>query len=141
MSRRADRRHVFCLIFQLEFFDEIDTKALFESYTEHHVGEAVDSKFIFDEFSGVYENLGTIDETIGENLKAWTTDRLNKADLALLRLAVYEMFYNEQIPSSVAINEAVELSKAYCEDESPGFINAILGAVSKSKARVDKNPC
>ena len=131
MSRRAARRHIFSLIFQLEFLKNSDKDALFESYVENHGEKLPDSKFIYEEFSGVYQNLEKIDEIIGETLKAWTTDRLNKADLAILRLAVYEMMYNDEIPASVAINEAVELSKVYCEDDSPGFINAILGAVHK----------
>jgi len=145
MSRRSDRRHVFCLTFQLEFLKEADVTVLFESYIEHHVGETIDSKFVFEEFQGVFKNLENIDGVLDETLKAWTTNRLNKADLALLRLAVYEMMYNEQIPPSVAINEAVELAKVYCEDDSPGFINAILGAVDKMKnekqTESETSPC
>jgi len=119
------------LIFQLEFLKDTDKDVIFESYVENHGEKLADSKFIYEEFSGVYQNIEKIDEIISETLKAWTTDRLNKADLAILRLAVYEIIYNDEIPSSVAINEAVELAKTYCEDDSPGFINAILGAVLK----------
>jgi len=136
MSRRTDRRHIFCLIFQLEFLQGagIDFKTIFDSYMENHVGESVDAEFILKEFTGVYQNLEKIDKTISETLKAWTTDRINKADFAILRLAVYEMMYNDDIPGSVAINEAVELAKIYCDDSSPGSINAILGAILKSGA-------
>lgn len=119
------------MIFQLEFLKDTDKDVIFESYVENHGEKLADSKFIYEEFSGVYQNIEKIDEIISETLKAWTTDRLNKADLAILRLAVYEIIYNDEIPSSVAINEAVELAKTYCEDDSPGFINAILGAVLK----------
>jgi len=137
MSRRIDRRHIFCLTFQLGFSnDMLDIKAFFESYMENHVGESADSEFIFKEFSGIYQNLGKIDETISNTLKAWTIDRLNKTDFAILRLGVYEMMYSEEIPASVAINEAVELAKEYCEDTSPGSINAILGTILREK---DKN--
>jgi len=99
---------------------------------ESHVGEKADPKFILEEFSGVYQNLALIDETISKTLKAWTVDRLNKTDFAILRLAVYEMMYSNEIPASVAINEAVELAKIYCEDTSAGSINAILGAIARS---------
>ena len=136
MSRRTDRRHVFCLIFQLEFLQDADIKAVFDRYMENHVDDRPDSEFILKEFAGVYQNLEKIDEIIRETLKAWTTDRLNKSDFAILRLAVYEMMYNDEIPDSVAINEAVELAKLYCEDTSPGSINAILGAIQKSKGKV-----
>lgn len=144
MSRRTDRQHAFCLIFLLEFAEETDMDILFKKYTEHHVdeGEAIDSAFVFEEFSGVCKNLEKIDEIISETLKAWTTDRLNKVDLALLRLAVYEICFNDKIPASVSINEAVELAKLYGEDEAPGFINAILGAALKMiNEGGDLNPC
>ena len=137
MSRRVDRRHIFCLTFQLGFMgdDALDTHTFFDSYMENHVGETADSKFIFKEFSGIYQNLEKIDETISKTLKAWTVDRLNKADFAILRLAVYEMMYSDEIPASVAINEAVELAKEYCEDTSPGSINAILGSILRGKSK------
>ena len=132
MSRRTDRRHVFCLIFQLEFLQGANINVVFDSYMEHHASEPVDSEFILKEFTGVYQNLEKIDAIISETLKAWTTDRLNKSDFAILRLAVYEIMYNDEIPNSVAINEAVELAKIYCDDSSPGSVNAILGAILKS---------
>jgi len=115
--------------------DALDTHTFFDSYMENHVGETADSKFIFKEFSGIYQNLEKIDETISKTLKAWTVDRLNKADFAILRLAVYEMMYSDEIPASVAINEAVELAKEYCEDTSPGSINAILGSILRGKSK------
>jgi len=140
MSRRAARRHIFSLIFQLEFLKNSDKDALFESYVENHGEKLPDSKFIYEEFSGVYQNLEKIDEIIGETLKAWTTDRLNKADLAILRLAVYEMMYNDEIPASVAINEAVELAKAFSSEDSSKFVNGVLGKiVRKLKGSEDAN--
>ena len=145
MSRRVDRRHVFCLTFQLGFFGEagetvpfkeFSINPLFDSYMEAHAEASADSEFIFKEFSGVYQNLGEIDGILSKALKAWTLDRLNKADLAILRIGVYEMLYADEIPASVAINEAVELAKVYCEDTSPGSVNAILGQVLKGMKQV-----
>ena len=133
MGRRTDRRHIFSLIFQMGFSGRPEAigKAI-DDYMENHVGESVDKDFIYVEFSGACQNIEHIDKIISENLKSWTTDRLNKTDLAILRLAVYEMIYNDEIPASIAINEAVELAKIYSEDESPGFVNAILGGIAKS---------
>jgi len=135
MSRRVDRRHIFCLTFQLEFLKDGNIDKLFDNYKESHVEELADFQFIRKGFSGVYQNLEKIDEIIGQTLKAWTPDRLNKTDLAILRLAVYEMIYSDEVPASVAINEAVELAKAYCDDASPGSINAILGTILKQSKK------
>ena len=133
MGRRTDRRHIFSLIFQMGFSGRPEDIGKFiDEYVENHVGESIDKDFIYTEFSGTCQNVEAIDKTIAENLKSWTPDRLNKTDLAILRLAVYEMIYNDEIPASIAINEAVELAKLYSEDESPGFINAILGGIAKS---------
>ena len=133
MGRRTDRRHIFSLIFQMGFSGRPEDIAKFiDEYIENHVGESVDKDFIYTEFSGACQNIDNIDKIIAENLKSWTPERLNKTDLAILRLAVYEMVYNDEIPPSIAINEAVELAKLFSEDESPGFINAILGGIAKS---------
>ena len=67
-----------------------------------------------------------IDEKINEVAKGWKTQRMGKADLSILRLAVYEMKYDEEIPVNVAINEAVELAKKFGSDDSPAFVNGIL---------------
>ena len=137
MSRRVDRRHVFCLTFQLGFLTDAKTDAIFDSYVENHMDEPDDSQaekaFILKAFSGVYENLEKIDATISRALKSWTFDRLNKADIALLRLGIYEMMYDNEIPASVAINEAVELAKIYCDDNAPASINAILGQILRGE--------
>ena len=67
-----------------------------------------------------------IDEKINAVAKGWKTQRMGKADLSILRLAVYEMQYDEEIPVNVAINEAVELAKKFGSDDSPAFVNGIL---------------
>ena len=140
MGRRTDRRHIFSLIFQMGFSGRPEDIGKFiDEYIDNHVGEKVDKAFIYTEFSGACQNIESIDKIIAENLKSWTPDRLNKTDLAILRLAVYEMVYNDEIPASIAINEAVELAKLYSEDESPGFINAILGGIAKSLDGASRN--
>jgi len=113
----------------LGFLNDVEADTIFESYMENHVGEKADCEFIRKQFLGVHQNLDEIDGTISKTLKAWTIDRLNKTDIAILRLAVYEMNFSDEIPASVAINEAVELAKSYCEETSSGSINAILGAI------------
>ncbi len=75
-----------------------------------------------------------IDALLNETAKGWTTNRMGRADLAILRLAVYEMRYDDSIPVGVAINEAVELAKKYGEDESAAFINGILAKLVPEEA-------
>ena len=76
--------------------------------------------------------IGELDEKIKPYLKGWTMDRIGKTDLAILRLAVYEIFYRDDIPYKVSINEAVELAKSFCDDASPSFINGVLAGVVNS---------
>ena len=71
-----------------------------------------------------------IDEMLNEHVTGWKTSRMNKVDLSILRLAVYEMKYDEDVPVGVAINEAVELAKKYSGDEGPAFINGVLARLS-----------
>ena len=78
------------------------------------------------------EKLPQIDELLNEASDGWKVSRMGKADLTILRLAVYEMQYDEDVPVGVAVNEAVELSKKFGGDESPAFINGILGKIGKT---------
>ena len=76
------------------------------------------------------EKISEIDALIDEKSKDWKTKRMNKADLAILRLAVYEITNDANIPTGVAINEAVELAKIYCSEEAPRFINGVLAKLA-----------
>lgn len=134
MSRRSSRKHTFALVFQLSFYDEIDIEETINNYFEQMKIKKIsdeDREFIYTEFSGTYQNLVEIDELISENLKGWTIDRLNKVDVAILRLALYEMLFANDIPKSVSVNEAIEICKIYSSDDTPGFINGVLGIISK----------
>lgn len=131
MSRREARNKAFYLLFQLDFAqeDERDTvKRIF--WEENEIPSEEDRNFITKEVGGVLENLAEIDTEIDKYAKGWSTNRMSKVDLAILRLAVYEIKYSEETPNSVAVNEAVELAKKYSSDEAPGFINGILGKIA-----------
>ena len=91
-----------------------------------------DKAYIEEVCAGVAQNVAQLDERIQANLKGWKMERIGKTDLAILRLAIYEMLYREDIPYKVSINEAVELAKVYCESSSPSFINGVLGAIVSS---------
>ena len=74
-----------------------------------------------------------IDRIINENAKGWKTARMNKVDLTILRLAVYEMKWDEEIPTGVAINEAVELAKKFSGNDGPSFVNGVLGKIAQQE--------
>ena len=81
-------------------------------------------------FEKIREHLEEIDQLLNETSKGWKTSRMNKVDLNVLRLAVYELKYDEEVPTGVAINEAVELAKKFGGDESPAFVNGILARLA-----------
>ncbi len=132
MSRKVAREHVFRILYEIPFHNE-DVALLTGQYLQDFADEAVEEKdldFIKEETQGVQAHLEEIDETIGSALKGWKVNRLSKVDLSILRLAVYEILYVEELPISVSINEAVELAKKYSQDAAPAFINGILGAIA-----------
>jgi N utilization substance protein B len=127
-SRSASREQGFFLIFERVF-----NKDLLEDIID---SAELSRDLVFDEYAktlarGVENNEEKIDSLIESHLKkGWTINRISKPSLAILRLALYEMLYEESVPASVAINEAVELAKEYTIDESK-FVNGILGAIAR----------
>lgn len=129
ISRFKAREQGFILVFEKIFHPEPIEEII--SNAEESRDMSVDS-YALELVNGVYDNLDDIDGVIGSHLKkGWTIKRISKTSLAILRLAVFEMKYVDEVPESVAINEAVELAKKYTVDESK-FINGVLGAVAKS---------
>ena len=88
-------------------------------------------EYIKDKTLAIIDKLSEIDEIINENSDGWPTNRLGKAELTIMRLAVYEIRFDEEIPDGVAINEAVELSKKYGSDNSSSFVNGVLAKIIK----------
>lgn len=132
MSRRSARKNAFFLLFQMDFNEDSEyeqVKHIFFEEKEEPI-EDDDKEFILTEVEGARAHLQEIDLVIGECAKGWDTGRMSKVDLAILRLAVYELRYNQETPVGVAINEAVELAKKFSSDEAPAFINGILGKIS-----------
>jgi N utilization substance protein B len=85
-----------------------------------------DAKYISEKSNKIIEKIEEIDGMINKQTKGWTTSRMGKVDLAILRLAVYEIVFDEDVPTGVAINEAVEIAKKFGQEESSGFVNGIL---------------
>ncbi len=91
-----------------------------------------DKTFLENLVSGVRERQEELDAIVGQYAQGWALNRLARVDLTILRMAVYEILYMPEVPVGASINEAVELSKRFCEDKSSGFINGILGSVARA---------
>ncbi len=132
MSRRSARKNAFFLLFQMDFNEAAEfeqVQEIFFAEKETPVEEE-DRTFILFEVEGTRAHMEEIDEIIGQSAKGWDLSRMNKVDLAILRLAVYEMKFGDT-PVGVAINEAVELAKKFSSDEAPSFINGVLGKAAQ----------
>lgn len=138
MSRKISREIAFKVIFGKLFNDEetneiIDQAISLNEDEENLIINEADKKFINELVSGVLQEAETLDEKIRKCLKGWTMDRISKVDIAILKLAIYEILYREDIPYKVSINEAVELAKMFSDDASPSFINGVLAKIIKEK--------
>lgn len=133
MGRREQREQIFKLLFRVEFNLPEDMPEQLKLFLEDEetVTYEKDAVYISDKFQKVQERIPEIDNIINTNTEGWDTTRMGKVELTVLRLGVYELLYDEDIPDSVAINEAVEIAKTYGQDNSGGFVNAILAKVAK----------
>lgn len=135
MIRTELREHIFKLLFQEEFNQEEDMQEHLKYYfmtLENAADKDKDKDYIQEKYEAVAGHIAEIDELINQYAKGWKTTRMNKVDLAILRLAVYEMKWDEEVPVGVAINEAVELAKRFSGGDSPSFINGVLGKIARS---------
>ena len=128
MSRRELRELIFKLLFRVEFNqkEELAQQEVFFFEDEENQAEEEYSDQVKGKFRRIVERLDEIDAMLNEKAKGWSTNRMGKVDLTILRLAVIEIKYDEEIPTGVAINEAVELAKKFGQDSSPAFINGVL---------------
>ncbi len=131
ITRRGAREQAFSLVFTRMFQPECTVDEIIESSFD--ADEVVIDDFARSEAIGVYDNIDAIDNLIITYLTGWTIKRIPKTTLAVLRLAFYEIEYNESIPAPVAVNEAVELAKKFCGDDDPAFVNGVLGSHMRSK--------
>ena len=132
MTRRQIRENLYKMLFQVEFHDKESLRTQIEIYLEDlELADEKDKRELRDKFNELVENLEDIDAKIEEKANGWTINRIAKSELTILRLGVYELLYVEDVPNKVAINEAVELAKAYGADKASGFINGILASVVK----------
>lgn len=129
LTRREEREQVFILLFEKSFNSDTDMEQLYDFAIENEV--ITGSDFVKTLLNKTWENIVEIDGNIEKFSVGWKINRISKVALAVLRLAVCEILYFDDIPVGVSINEAVELCKKYAAKEDSSFVNGILGSLSK----------
>ena len=117
MNRRGIREQVFKLLFRAEF----------------NTPDQMEEQAIIEKTRKIMEKIPELDQMIGSGLKGWRLDRVGKVELAILRLAVYEICFDDDVPAGAAINEAVELAKKFGQDNAGQFVNGVLAQFAAEK--------
>ena len=133
MGRKKARDNAFKCVYQLSFGQDIEIEKILENCYIENENDEEEKEYIENVLNGVKLNLEKIDNIILNNLKNWTIDRIFKIDLAILRLAIYEILYIDNIPEKVSANEAVELAKTYGNNDSKSFVNGLIAKVIEGK--------
>ncbi len=128
MKRKETREEAVKIAYSMDVNKEFNVNNIPE-FLEHFELEEMDVDYLNKTISDMIDNMEEIDKYITDNSKDWKITRIAKVDLAVLRVALSEILYNETIPESVSINEAVEISKKFSNEDSHKFINGILGTV------------
>lgn len=131
MGRKQAREGAMKVLFQMDSMSDFTEESL-EVFLENFEYDEMETLYIKESISKIRDNLEEIDEYIKQNLEGWSIYRLAKVDLAVLRIAIYEMLFRDDIPMEVSINEAIETVKKYSTDESFKFINGVLGGFARS---------
>ncbi len=129
MTRREAREQAFIIIFEKIFNDDMTVSEIIEFGKEAEIIKV--NTFSQSLIDAVTNNSTAIDEIISAYCRDWSIERISKVSLAVLRLAIGEIKYIEEVPAGVAVNEAVEISKKYGSKEDATFVNGILGSVCK----------
>ena len=133
MNRTGIREVTFKLLYSNEIQKDVDEEQIDIFLEENEIKNKEEIEYVKGTFKGILDNLLDIEQLIKENLKEnWSIERISKIDLAILKIAIYEISYTN-IPYKVVINEAVELAKKYGVDQSKAFVNGVLASIVKKK--------
>ncbi len=133
MTRREIRELIFKMVFRVEFHNEEEIPEQLRLFMDAlDTADEKDRAYIGNKAEDILAHLPEIDEIINSSATNWKTSRMAKVELTLIRVAVYEIRYEKDIPTGVAINEAVELAKAYGEDNSAAFVNGVLARIAQA---------
>ncbi|SFH78733.1 transcription antitermination factor NusB [Pisciglobus halotolerans] len=138
LTRREVREKALQSLFQLSTNDELTKEeAMIQALESDHDEEEVEKSgipvYLNTLVSGVIEHEEQIDQKIKQHLENWSISRLAKTDLAIMRIAVFEMLYVQDVPDRVALNEALEITKRYSDDRSRKFVNGVLANIVKDE--------
>ena len=143
MTRKQIREQVLRLVYLFDFTSEEERQEQAELYFQQPVEDDMENlpsealpeekEYIQEKAIRIASCFSSLDQELNGAAKGWNTRRMGRTELAILRLALYEMRYDDAIPTGVAINEAVDLAKKYCEDEAPSFINGLLAALARTE--------
>ncbi|MFD2672771.1 transcription antitermination factor NusB [Marinicrinis sediminis] len=146
MKRRTAREIAVQSLYQLEMNEASSSQEAIQSVLDAEADEneqfhqkVIDVAFIQQMIEGVLDKKTNVDQVITQYLTRWKVDRLSRVDKQILRLAVYEMVYAEDVPDKVAVNEAIELSKHFGTEESGKFVNGVLGNMLKEADKIKQN--
>ena len=138
MKRRKAREFALQILFQLDIRKDKPTATILKRFwAEHEVDEEVQA-FTEEIIKGTYKHLAAINEKIHACAKNWSIERMAAVDRNVLRMAVYEILYKADIPTSVTINEAIEIAKKFGTDDSGSFVNGILDSVARMVGKLDE---
>ena len=128
MGRHEQREQLFKLLFRVEFNSAEEmpeqVQLFFQDDEIEYTEKAMEA--IQEKYQLIQEKLPEIDAQLNEKAEGWNTERMGKVELTVLRIAVYEILFDEEVPNTVAINEEIEIAKQYGQAASGGFVNAIL---------------
>lgn len=130
MNRKLSREKTMELLFGMTLSKDTIEEAI-ENFVDNYEGniKEIDLTYVKQALIGIENNKEAIDKVIEENLHNWKLDRISKVNLSILRLSTYELLYDKEIPTNVAINEALEITRRYSDEKSVGFINGVLDKI------------
>ena len=128
MGRHEQREQLFKLLFRVEFNSMEDMpeqiKLFFQDEETEYTQKAMDA--ISEKYEKIRDKLPEIDKMLDEKVEGWNTSHMGKVELTVLRIAIFEIVFDDDVPATVAINEAIEIAKVYGQEASGGFVNAVL---------------
>lgn len=132
MSRREIREHLFRMLFRKDFHELTEMDEQIDFYLEAIKEPKADEvEYIKERFQKILAKIPEIDIILGEASSGWKLNRMGKVDLTIMRLAIYEIKFDNDIPTKVAINEAVEIAKIFGGDSSGSFVNGVLAKLAQ----------
>lgn len=137
MSRKVAREETMKILFQMEINKDYSDDSMNTYIVEHEFTDD-ETQYINHAVGTITNNLGKINAIIGKHIKGWKIYRLAKVDLSVLRIAIYELKFREDIPIEVCINEAIEICKKYSTEESAKFVNGVLGSFVRTEMSNDE---